>query len=418
MLCQPADPLRLGLRQSSRADYSPTGDHSRPVYAPAVDTPKNRHNKSYREGIPATPGTAGAPRSARRTSTDNRGKRASAIGSGFEAAPHKNVPNDRLFRHAGGAEVPLAHRMRSVLSWASQRHRDAAFPAGRAPANDAAAAAVAGFIERVCASQVNVSTRAPPGRAGGAGARLAPHPQNVANALKMRELEHAYGAIAREQEQRDEVAGRYEALHARREARRRGATAALGTVEGELRMESLSLGDGVGTMEEAAQLGRDLLAGKGGVAGDSKGKGKETEAETDPELVAVRLKVSPIHHSLTGYTTGSMLTRAIPFPPSQIAAFKQITHRLSSFAHLGHSFVAARSAQTHAALEADALRGLMPATAASGLAAGEGAQDGARRAIATAIGGGAGPERAVAGLDPRDLLRAISATDQKSRGLA
>lgn len=157
----------------------------------------------------------------------------------------------------------------------------------------AAAAAVEAFIGRVCASHVDVSTRAAEasGAAGG-GRELAPHPQNEANQAKMAQLKKAYDVIRREEVERMAVGERYEGWHDRRDGRRAEVAAAMGVGEEakELSLAGLRLGEGPRTMGEAVRLGRELLAGT--AARDKKGKGKEVEAEADAELAAVRLKVS------------------------------------------------------------------------------------------------------------------------------
>lgn len=118
--------------------------------------------------------------------------------------------------------------------------------------------------------------------------QLAPHPQNVANAAKLLELEQAYAAISLEENQRKAVGDRYDALAARRAEQRPLAEAALTPVAGELRLGGFVGRTGPESMEEALGIGRELLEGKG--AGEKKGKGRE-EPEEDPALVAIRMQV-------------------------------------------------------------------------------------------------------------------------------
>ncbi|GAA6055632.1 hypothetical protein JCM3770_006734, partial [Rhodotorula araucariae] len=129
------------------------------------ETPVQVKNIALRAGLgPGTPATAarggGGPGSARRSSVRGSGKRGSSIGGGFDAVPHPQVADDKLYRSTDGAD-PLARRLRSLLSWASQRARGRVLrEAGDGLASAAEQAAkdvMDSWIDDVCALRVDTS---------------------------------------------------------------------------------------------------------------------------------------------------------------------------------------------------------------------------------------------------------------------
>lgn len=96
-----------------------------------AETPIGIKNLVMRSG-------SGGRSNGRRESLDKRGKRGSSIGDGFTALPHPDVPSKRLYR-ATQPSAPPAIRLRSVVSWTSQRQRDLTFPESNGSGSEASA---------------------------------------------------------------------------------------------------------------------------------------------------------------------------------------------------------------------------------------------------------------------------------------
>lgn len=118
---------------------------SRAIPINTQETPAIQRNLAMRAGLGhgAPPGTPG---SARRTSSDMRGRRGSSIGNGMEgthvgltaptilqadhsfhpvALPHPSLPSNTLYRHIK-ADDPPAVRFRTLVAWSAHRVKDKA----------------------------------------------------------------------------------------------------------------------------------------------------------------------------------------------------------------------------------------------------------------------------------------------------
>ncbi|KAL8286998.1 hypothetical protein RQP46_004004 [Phenoliferia psychrophenolica] len=351
--------------------YPPTpprgaSDNLAPV--PIAETPVQVRNLAFRGGT----GSA-----ARRASVERRGSRgsvsrASRIG-GFDAIPHPDVPDDRLYRSTDN-ELPVAVRLRSVLVWTSSRQRDATFVGDAGdPARRLARTIVDAFIDDLTKSRLDVAVRhqdesgAKPNYDG-----LPPHPQNVVNDAKFLELQDNYASIATEQAKRSQVALKYDALQAR---------TPLPAVEDPAHFDFEAAQDlpKPHSLEEALAIGRAILKGKSPASGKgAAAKGKSKAVPTASDVLALNEA-----HDL-GLKT---------------AAFRLLTHRPGSFTTVASSYVQSRIQQAHGALEADARRDLDDHP-------GETAHNNIARVVGTSLP----PQR-----DPRDLLRSIASVDAVKR---
>ncbi|WBW71141.1 MIS12/MIND complex Mis13/Dsn1 [Schizosaccharomyces osmophilus] len=92
---------------TSQREESPTSEKMIPL--PVSDTPIIKKTQKLRKS------------KGRRSSLGQRGKRASSIGTGFEALPHADVPTNEYYRHISkDLSEPL--RMKQLLLWASYKH--------------------------------------------------------------------------------------------------------------------------------------------------------------------------------------------------------------------------------------------------------------------------------------------------------
>ncbi|GAA5999648.1 uncharacterized protein JCM10292_003670 [Rhodotorula paludigena] len=394
------------------------------------ETPVQVKNIAFRAGAgPGTPGTAGrgagaaGGKSVRRSSARGSAGRGSSIGGGFEAVPHPQVADDKLYRSTDAAD-PLAKRLRSLVSWAAQRTRDRVrqLAEPESPAERAARDVVDAFVDDVCRLRVDTSVPfSEPSRSQDPDA-LPPHPQNESNARRMQELEESYAAIASEQTLRQSLDPIYQAFFDRRAAAHESlASSSSSSTLGPLLpapasaranpsayAATLDLGlveSAPTTLDDVRALGRRLVSGEGVVVPDaaaaaakarrksSKGKGKAGAGMEEEAGLG------------EGGERQRELQRRIAEAQIDTAALHHLTHRLSSFARVARSYIAHRSADTHAALAAHSSAPAAPA-------AGEGADEGAGAGLAHALrGAAAGAEREAQGLDPRELLRAIAGAD-------
>lgn len=76
------------------------------------------------------------------------------------ATPHPQVADDKLYRSTDASD-PIAKRMRSIVSWSSQRVRDRMFRSVRedemSAAQTAAKSVIDAFIDDVCSLRVDTS---------------------------------------------------------------------------------------------------------------------------------------------------------------------------------------------------------------------------------------------------------------------
>ncbi|TKA51341.1 hypothetical protein B0A53_05272 [Rhodotorula sp. CCFEE 5036] len=382
------------------------------------ETPVQVRNIAFRQGLP--PGTpATIVRTARRSSARGSGKRGSSIGGGFEAVPHPQVADDKLYRSTDASD-PIVKRLRSIISWAAQRTRDRLFRSVRedemSVAQSAAKGVIDAFIEDVCSLRVDTSVSYQEPSQSQDPARLPPHPHNESNAAKMQELEESYAAIALEQELRQSLEPTYQSFFdSRTQAQAEASTSYANLLPAAARSNpsayaaALDLSVAAPTsLEEALALGRRVMQGElvqtgGGktpAAAAKKGKGKNADDDAG------------------GETSQEAMQRRVAEAQIETAAFRHQTHRLGAFTRVAAAYVAHRSSENHAALTRHnelglAARSTAPATDddAAGLAAAVPSAP----ATATAMLDPAGQTDAHmrATMDPRDLLRAIADSDTK-----
>lgn len=147
----------------------------------------------------------------------------------------------------------------------------------------------------------------------------------------------------------------------------------------------------------------------------AKGKGKEKDAgagETAQDVLQRRITEAQVDVRLHLAREGSSRRRGADHSRLQTVALRHLTHRLSSFTRLASAYISHRSSETHTALARHTQQGLVGST---------GETEGAKGAGDAGGSGGSGLAAATqasvdaegAALDPRDLLRAISATDAR-----
>ncbi|GAA5995815.1 hypothetical protein JCM5350_000571 [Sporobolomyces pararoseus] len=391
---------RPPVASTSRVQITPprTVDSDTPVTT--HETPVQVRNIAFRQGVVGTPGTAA--KSARRNSNGSA-RRGSSIGGGFTATPHPEIKNEELWRSTDPL-LPIAARTRSIISWATQRDRTRLFDGKRLNDTEQVAKEVIdGFIEGICDLSIDTSVpfrqvqRPNP-------AELPPHPQNVANAAKKLELQEEFGAIAEEQNSRQTTS----AVYSNFSARRATAREALSTSALTRSLDALSIAEtfdlsrsGPKSLEEALDMGRMLL-----VDADVKSKEDETVKKKDR-------RKSRVDEENGELALDSQIRETL----EDTAHLQQLTHRLSGFTRVVSRFIDHRSAETHQALTSQSLQGLDSTTTTSG---GTGAQDSTSRteggAGLSSLAGVIGSSTAVGGgLDPLDLLRAISRADSSRR---
>ncbi|GAA5850702.1 hypothetical protein JCM9279_006397 [Rhodotorula babjevae] len=374
------------------------------------ETPVQVKNIAFRAGAgPGTPATAqrtmtgsggAAGGSARRNSVRGSATRGSSIGGGFDAVPHPQVADDKLYRSTDASD-PLAKRLRALLSWASQRTRGRVLaPSGLGDKGEgdeverAAREIVDGWVEDVCRLKVDTSVPFSEPSASQDPATLPPHPQNEANAARLGELEAAYAAIAQEQARRHALEPTYQAFFDRRSAAHDAAPAPQRAWDDPVKMartldtSSAALaavdpprsGLPLSSLADARALGQRVLSGA--LALPASAAASPSPATDRPE----------IQHALVG-----------------TAQLAHAAHRLQGFVRAASAYVRHRGRETHAAL--GQLGGAGSAGAATAAAGGEGAG-----LAAAAAAAGAAPTGAQgAGVDVRDLLRAIAGADSARR---
>ncbi|BGP17595.1 hypothetical protein JCM10213_001245 [Rhodosporidiobolus nylandii] len=377
----------------------PQSDHA-PLHP--QETPVQVKNIAFRQG-PGTPATG--QRTARRSSARGSRNRGSSIGGGYEAVPHPQVSDDKLYRSTD-ADDPLAKRLRSIVSWAAQRTRDRVFRSVEENAMDsvqrAAKDVMDGFIADVCSLRVDTSVPFSEPSQSQDPDQLPPHPQNESNAAKMQELEENYAAIAHEQALRQSLEPVYQSFFDRRTS----AHAAASTSYASLAPASFTPGDlakyaasldlsrpAPTTLDEALALGRSLLAGEGvkSQKGGKKGKGKERADDAEES---------------------DGLDRRILDAQIETANLRHLTHRLSSFSRVASAYIAHRTSETHRALGVQQQQGLLEAPSSAAAREAEAQSGTGAGGLAAALGGAGPTPRSESGaLDMRDLLRAISRAD-------
>ncbi|KAM0791816.1 hypothetical protein ACM66B_004076 [Microbotryomycetes sp. NB124-2] len=392
-------------QEQSSSPLSSPRPRARSASAPihANETPVQVRNIAFRQGD-GTPGTAG--RSARRTSAKGSGRRGSSIGGGFEAVPHPLVPDNLLYRSTDATE-PVARRLRSILSWTTQRRRDQLHLDRQANQDADSALAldiVNQFINDVCESRLDVSVPHQREDAQAAGGdRRRPHPRNESNAAKLAEIEAHYAAISKEQDARDSVKPTYEAFARRAEARTLAGA-------GNNTKVQLSAIDGLAetrmtTLDDALAFGRRIL--------DSSAAASESKFK--------RAANRKSKASLEDPSVSTELSKLLADVRLDTAHFRKLSHRMDRFVEVTSAYVSSRSRGTHRALTTQAQQGSHAHGGLSSVHLPSGGHDNddssVRTGIATAVGATTQSvdAPASAGAEQRDLLRALAAADSRSR---
>ncbi|EPY49368.1 kinetochore protein Mis13 [Schizosaccharomyces cryophilus OY26] len=166
--------VKHGKSDTSQNEESPKSEKM--IALPVSDTPIIKKNQKLRKS------------KGRRSSLDQRGKRASSIGTGFEALPHADVPTDEYYRHISkDLSEPL--RMKQLLLWASYKRLDEQREKYKETKESSEAAIARSIIQEVLnellSNQFSISwyQRSPneiiPNK---------PHPQNLKNIQLLDEL--------------------------------------------------------------------------------------------------------------------------------------------------------------------------------------------------------------------------------------
>ncbi|GAA5836788.1 hypothetical protein JCM3766R1_006264 [Sporobolomyces carnicolor] len=396
------EPRQPPIASTSRVQLTPP-PRSQPdgtrVAITTHETPVQIRNVAFRQGA-GTPGTAN--KSARRNSNGSA-RRGSSIGGGFTATPHPDIANAELWRSTDPL-LPIASRTRTILSWATQRDRTRLFEGKRlSEAEQIAKSAIDDFVDGIC--DLSIDTSIPNRQVQKPDpAQLPPHPQNVANAAKKIELQAEFGAIAEEQNSRQTTTAIYSQFSAQRTANREGLSTAALTQ----RLDAVSIAEtfdlsrpGPKSLAEALEMGRTLL--------------QEADARRLEDVLA---KKKDRKKSKVEATDGEkVLDSQIRETLEDTAHLRHLTHRLSGFTRVASKFIDHRSAETHRALASHSLQGIESSTAsASSTTNAQGSMSVASGAGLSGLVGVVGaPSKTGGGLDPLDLLRAISRTDTSRR---
>lgn len=168
------------------------------VALPVSDTPIIRKNQQLRQN-------GGDGR--RRSSLSMRGKRASSIGNGFQSLPHPDIPASEFYKHIS-EDLPDPVRMKQLLAWCARRSIDDSKmrPSlhGSETDEQIQAANIARTIEEevlkdLIDNKITTSWYHQPDQPADVLEKR-PHPQNVNNATKMKEMEERIAKLRSEEE--------------------------------------------------------------------------------------------------------------------------------------------------------------------------------------------------------------------------
>ncbi|ORY87037.1 Mis12-Mtw1 protein family-domain-containing protein [Protomyces lactucae-debilis] len=178
------------------------------IALPVSDTPIIRKNQALRQGLAVD--NSGR----RRSSLSMRGKRASSMGNGFNSQPHPDVTPADFYKHIG-VEMPDPIRMKQLLGWCARRALEESKTPTSTKQTDSALQIelIARTIEEevlrdLADGKITTSWYGRPqeeeeARLAGVGPttrRKLPHPQNVANAKKLAEMEARLAKLKMEEE--------------------------------------------------------------------------------------------------------------------------------------------------------------------------------------------------------------------------
>ncbi|KAF9160015.1 hypothetical protein DFQ26_005964 [Actinomortierella ambigua] len=197
-------------------DHTPTRIAESIVAIPMRETPMIKKNKDMRGD-------------SRRSSFTLRGKRASSIGSGFEAQPHPSIDPRGFYRHIS-ADLPDIARMKQLLAWCGRKSADAMTPATvKATSTSSSALKIAKAVQEEVlnmtinnkillswynrpqdpkeSSSLSLSSSSKP-------VPKKPHKQNVENRRKLREYDEQMVKLKHEDEQWTQLISAYNTFHA------------------------------------------------------------------------------------------------------------------------------------------------------------------------------------------------------------
>ncbi|KAF9973146.1 hypothetical protein BGZ73_003639 [Actinomortierella ambigua] len=182
------------------------------VAIPMRETPMIKKNKDMRGD-------------SRRSSFTLRGKRASSIGSGFEAQPHPAIDPKGFYRHIS-ADLPDIARMKQLLAWCGRKSADAMTPAtvkGISTSSSAlkiAKAVQEEVLNMTMNNKIHLSWYNRPqdpkesSSLSSKSIPKKPHKQNVENRRKLREYEEQMVKLKQEDEQWTQLISAYNTFHA------------------------------------------------------------------------------------------------------------------------------------------------------------------------------------------------------------
>ena len=168
------------------------------VALPVSDTPIIRKNQALRQGLVD---------GRRRSSLSMRGKRASSIGNGFQSLPHPDVPSSEFYKHIS-EDLPDPVRMKQLLAWCSRRVIDDMKARSVPDKSETDEELQALHIAKQIAEEVlkdlidnKISTSwYQRDEVNVDHIEKRPHPQNVANAQKLREIEDRLQTLQAEED--------------------------------------------------------------------------------------------------------------------------------------------------------------------------------------------------------------------------
>lgn len=177
------------------------------VALPVSDTPIIRKNQQLRQN-------GGDGR--RRSSLSMRGKRASSIGNGFQSLPHSDIPASEFYKHIS-EDLPDPVRMKQLLAWCARRSIDESKLRPKVQGSETdeqiQAANIARTIEEevlkdLIDNKITTSWYHQPDQPLNTLEKR-PHPQNVNNAAKMKEMEERIAKLRAEETMWNELLAKH-----------------------------------------------------------------------------------------------------------------------------------------------------------------------------------------------------------------
>ncbi|KAG0224773.1 hypothetical protein BGW42_004868 [Actinomortierella wolfii] len=195
-------------RSRTAGDHTPTMMTESIVAIPMRETPMIKKNKDMRGD-------------SRRSSFTLRGKRASSIGSGFEAQPHPAIDPKGFYRHIS-ADLPDIARMKQLLAWCGRKSADSMTTTSVKGSVSASTFKIAKAVQEdvlqmLISNNINLSwyhRPQDPKETSSSKTAKKPHKQNVENRRKLREYEEQMAKLKQEDEQWTRLISSYNTFHA------------------------------------------------------------------------------------------------------------------------------------------------------------------------------------------------------------